>query len=432
MSNHVFVSHSHQDAPAAELIVQALEKRGVTCWVAPRDVPPGGSYAEAILNAIEGASCFVLVYSQHSNVSSHVLREVERALKFELNIMPVRFDDSTPSKSLDYLLATVHWLAIAPGNQSQSIARAAEQIAACMPKAANAPPGAEPPRVPPPQSTPAAPVAPRPKRSFLWIAVLLVVVASLIWWLVSRNSGPASPRTMATTSPTNSPEANELPVAVTQHYFSLLTNRNATAAYNLLSQDFRLRLSILKFSRTVGSKAAVKLLEATQVSTTDRTVIVAVVLEDTDPAANQVRWKGNIDFVQESGGWRIANMKGLYPGSGRPIPDSDNETAKNVSPPPPARTPTPQPSPSPSPTPTPTPIPSPSPTPAPQKMHGIVRGPEGKAALHEQPFAKAKVVTPLKNGDRLEIDRIEGDWLHATTEDKKSGYVHKSKVKINP
>ena len=76
MSNHVFVSHSHQDAPAAELIVQALEKRGVTCWMAPRDVPPGGSYAESILNAIESASCFVLVYSQHSNVSSHVLREV--------------------------------------------------------------------------------------------------------------------------------------------------------------------------------------------------------------------------------------------------------------------------------------------------------------------------------------------------------------------
>jgi len=65
-------------------------------------------------------------------------------------------------------------------------------------------------------------------------------------------------------------------------------------------------------------------------------------------------------------------------------------------------------------------------------MHGIVHGPEGKAALHEQPFAKAKVVTPLKNGDRLEIDRIEGDWLHATTEGKKSGYVHKSKVTINP
>ena len=65
-------------------------------------------------------------------------------------------------------------------------------------------------------------------------------------------------------------------------------------------------------------------------------------------------------------------------------------------------------------------------------MHGIVRAPDGKAALHEQPFAKTRIVTPLKNGDRLEIDRIEGDWLHATTQDKKTGFVHKSKVTINP
>jgi hypothetical protein len=41
MSNHVFVSHSHEDLPAADLIVQVLEDRGITCWVAPRDVPHG-------------------------------------------------------------------------------------------------------------------------------------------------------------------------------------------------------------------------------------------------------------------------------------------------------------------------------------------------------------------------------------------------------
>ena len=65
-------------------------------------------------------------------------------------------------------------------------------------------------------------------------------------------------------------------------------------------------------------------------------------------------------------------------------------------------------------------------------MRGIVKKTEGGANLHERPFVRAKVVTPLKEGDRLEIDRIEGDWLHATRDDKKSGWVHKNKVKINP
>src|SRR4051794_18931566 len=129
MSKHVFISHSHKDAPVAESVLAALEERGIACWIAPRDVAPGGSYAESILTAIETASCFVLIYSENSNVSSHVLREVERAIKFGVNIVPVRFDDSPPSKSLDYLLATVHWLAIPAESRERSISRAAEQIA---------------------------------------------------------------------------------------------------------------------------------------------------------------------------------------------------------------------------------------------------------------------------------------------------------------
>lgn len=129
MSKHVFVSHSHKDHAVAESIVAALERREIPCWIAPRDVVPGGSYAESILTAIENASCFVLIYSANSNVSGHVLREVERALKFGVNIVPVRLDDSAPSKSLDYLLATVHWLSISNEAREQSIAQAAERIA---------------------------------------------------------------------------------------------------------------------------------------------------------------------------------------------------------------------------------------------------------------------------------------------------------------
>ncbi|HSP46040.1 MAG TPA: toll/interleukin-1 receptor domain-containing protein, partial [Chthoniobacterales bacterium] len=350
MSNHVFVSHSHKDASAAQLMVEALENRGVACWMAPRDVPPGGSYAEAILNAIESARCFVLIYSENSNVSSHVLREVERALKFDLNIVPIRFDDSMPSKSLDYLLATVHWLAIAPDSRDRSIVKAADQIAASLANARNAPQGAEPARASSSVPTAVAPVAPRAKWPLVWIAIPLVVVASLIYWLFSKSSAPARPThktevaaSAPAASPTISPELspNELPVAVAHRYFSLLTKRNATAAYNLLSEEFRRHVSIARFSRTVGSKPAVKLAEAAQVSKTDRAASVAVVLEDTDPAANQARWKGNMDFVLEAGMWRIESMKGLYPASGRPIQNSangsDDETTPNVSPP----TPTP-------------------------------------------------------------------------------------------
>ncbi len=317
MSNHVFVSHSHQDAPAADLIVAELEKRGVPCWIAPRDVPAGGSYAESILTAIENASCFVLVYSEHSNVSSHVLREVERALKFELNIVPVRFDDSAPSKSLDYLLATVHWLSVGQANQSQSIARAAEQIAACVPNAGSTAPRAVPIRAPAPQPVTVAPAAARRSLPIAWIAVGLVIVASLIYWFVTKNATPVN--------------ASTLPVGVTRAYFSSLGKRHATAAYNLLSEDYRRRVNIQNFSRTVSTKPPVKLLDATEVSRTDRSATVAADFEDTDPAANHARWKGNIEFILESGVWRLASMKGLYAASGRLIRGPDEDGTQNIS-----------------------------------------------------------------------------------------------------
>jgi hypothetical protein len=43
MNQHVFISHAHDDKASAELILQVLEKRGVKCWIAPRDAQPSAS-----------------------------------------------------------------------------------------------------------------------------------------------------------------------------------------------------------------------------------------------------------------------------------------------------------------------------------------------------------------------------------------------------
>lgn len=110
VKHQVFVSHSHVDAALAEDLTIALEKRGIGCWMAPRDVPAGGSYAAAILTALEECSCFVLIFTERSNTSGHVLREVERAVYIGVDIIPVRFDTPAVSKSLSYFLTSVHWL----------------------------------------------------------------------------------------------------------------------------------------------------------------------------------------------------------------------------------------------------------------------------------------------------------------------------------
>ena len=55
-----FVSHAKEDLKAAQAITAALEKRGLKCWIAPRDVRPGRTYAGEIIKGIERSRCFVL------------------------------------------------------------------------------------------------------------------------------------------------------------------------------------------------------------------------------------------------------------------------------------------------------------------------------------------------------------------------------------
>ena len=75
----VFISYASHDATVAAALVEALERHGIACWIAPRDVKAGAQYADAIVRAISGARAFVLVLSESSIASSHVSREIERA-----------------------------------------------------------------------------------------------------------------------------------------------------------------------------------------------------------------------------------------------------------------------------------------------------------------------------------------------------------------
>lgn len=149
MKHQVFVSHSHIDAPLAQEVTAALEKRGIRCWIAPRDVPAGGSYADAILTALEGSRCVVLIYTDQCNTSAHVLREVERAVYIGGSIVPLRFDSSEVSKSLSYFLTSVRWLPVLSRPARDGIELAADSIAASLAR--------------PQEITPNGPAAFRPK-----------------------------------------------------------------------------------------------------------------------------------------------------------------------------------------------------------------------------------------------------------------------------
>jgi len=110
MAHDVFISHSTKDKAVSDAVCAALESAGIRCWIAPRDVRPGRSFAGEITRAIQQSKAMVLIFSAHSNNSEQVLREVQLAVAAHLHIVQFRIEDVVLNDDLQYFLGTPHWL----------------------------------------------------------------------------------------------------------------------------------------------------------------------------------------------------------------------------------------------------------------------------------------------------------------------------------
>lgn len=106
----VFLSHASVDAETARRVCAELERAGLECWIAPRDIRPGGDWSEEILGGIDAASALVVFVSPTSNASRQVAREVERADDRGLPLLPFRLADIEPSGRLEYFLSGRQWI----------------------------------------------------------------------------------------------------------------------------------------------------------------------------------------------------------------------------------------------------------------------------------------------------------------------------------
>lgn len=110
MQHQVFISHSFSDQEVALSVCGYLERRGIGCWIAPRNITPGQNFSAAIIDAINQTELLLVVFSSKLNESRHAVREIERAVSKGLNILPVLIEDVRPIGSYEYLLCNLHWL----------------------------------------------------------------------------------------------------------------------------------------------------------------------------------------------------------------------------------------------------------------------------------------------------------------------------------
>jgi tRNA A-37 threonylcarbamoyl transferase component Bud32 len=106
----VFVSYSSENKAIAEALCTSFEASDIRCWIAPRDVQGGRPYSGQITQAIREARILLLILTQASNRSKHVLREVERAAHCQNHLLTFRVEPITPTDDLAYFLGADQWV----------------------------------------------------------------------------------------------------------------------------------------------------------------------------------------------------------------------------------------------------------------------------------------------------------------------------------
>ncbi|MBQ8769049.1 MAG: toll/interleukin-1 receptor domain-containing protein [Oscillospiraceae bacterium] len=100
----IFISYSSIDLPQAETVRNVLEKNGLSCWMAPRDIPGGSNYTKEIPIAIRNCKVFVLILSDSAQNSHWVLKELDSAVNCGKVILPFMLEDCALNDEFNFLL----------------------------------------------------------------------------------------------------------------------------------------------------------------------------------------------------------------------------------------------------------------------------------------------------------------------------------------
>jgi ABC-type amino acid transport substrate-binding protein len=180
MPYDAFISYCSEDKKIADAVCGTLEANKIRCWIAPRDVGAGRTWGSAIIEAIGESAVMVVIFSQHSNGSPQVMREIERAVNKGVAIIPFRVENVVPSKDLEYFISSCHWLDAMNPPLEKHIGELADAILALQRRTPSASAIAEKEKE-----------KPREKPWMLWAAVglaALIAASAGAWWFLRSKS----------------------------------------------------------------------------------------------------------------------------------------------------------------------------------------------------------------------------------------------------
>ena len=101
---YVFISYSSKNKDEAENTISLLKKEGIDTWYSHTDIPPGADYPVEITDAIINSSCFLILLSEKSQNSRHVLSELRTAFDENKPIIPMQIDNCNIKSNFNYYL----------------------------------------------------------------------------------------------------------------------------------------------------------------------------------------------------------------------------------------------------------------------------------------------------------------------------------------
>jgi TPR repeat protein len=104
----IMISYSSEDAAIANQLVNTLEERGYSCWIAPRNVNAGEEWMGEIMRAIRECKVFLLILTQNANISRQVIRELTNADNHQKPIICFQPERLTLSDSISFFLSSIH------------------------------------------------------------------------------------------------------------------------------------------------------------------------------------------------------------------------------------------------------------------------------------------------------------------------------------
>ena len=110
----IYINYTTKEKYMTDAWCHYLEEHNIPCWIAPRDILAGQSWAGAIVKAIRECSAMVLIYSAESNTSHQVANEIDKAFSCAKIIIPFIVDSTPMNDDFDYYLSRKHWLVAYP------------------------------------------------------------------------------------------------------------------------------------------------------------------------------------------------------------------------------------------------------------------------------------------------------------------------------